>query len=179
MYVDKNHLPTSEKERERYERHQNSIHNNGYVTFLNTAIEATLPFLQEGMAGLDFGCGPNPVLSKLLQMRGLSCDDYDPYFFPHKPNRTFDVIFATECLEHFHSPCVDISYISSLLAKNGILTIMTSLWEEEMPLKDWFYLRDQTHVSIYHNNTMVYLARTFNLEIVYTDQKRIILFRKI
>lgn len=178
MHVDKNKLPSAESERERYEKHQNSIHDFGYISFLNIAIEATLPFLESGMKGLDFGCGPNPVLSQLLEKRGLPCAWYDPFFFPDKPECTFDFIFATECVEHFHNPRAEFLYISSLLNKEGILTIMTSMWDEESSLKDWYYLRDYTHVSIFHPKTIEFIADAFDFNTVYTDQKKVVVLRK-
>jgi len=178
MFVDQQHLPAPDEERERYEQHQNSIHNPGYVAFLNTALNAALPFLRHGMKGLDFGCGPNPVLSELLIAKGFHCVNYDPFFYPEKPTIEFDFIFATECLEHFHNPERELSYLTSLLCKNGILTIMTSFWSEDMELTDWHYLRDKTHVSIFHNQTFQYMADTLYLEVLYSDQKRTLVFRK-
>jgi hypothetical protein len=178
MFVDQQHMPTPDEERERYEQHQNTIHNQGYIAFLNTAVDAALPFLSSGMAGLDFGCGPNPVLSELLKQQYLHCSNYDPFFFPVKPDTDFDFIFATECLEHFHHPEREISYLVSLLRKNGILTIMTSLWNDDNAFKDWHYLRDKTHVSIFNFKTIEYMAQTFDLEVLNTDRKRFVVFRK-
>jgi SAM-dependent methyltransferase len=178
MFVDHLHLPAPDEERERYAQHQNSIHNHGYVAFLNTAVNAALPFLRSEMSGLDFGCGPNPVLSELLKGLGFHCSNYDPFFFPEKPTAGYDFIFATECLEHFHYPEKDILNIASLLRNDGILTIMTSFWNEDIRLKDWHYLRDRTHVSIFHLQTVRYMEDAFNLEVLHTDKKRIVVFRK-
>ncbi len=178
MFADQQYLPTPDEERERYEQHQNSNSNPGYVAFLNTALNAALPFLRHEMKGLDFGCGPNPVLSELLIAKGFHCSNYDPFFYPEKPTTEFDFIFATECLEHFHNPEREISDLTSLLSKNGILTIMTSFWSEDMELTDWHYLRDKTHVSIFHFNSIRYMASAFDLEALYSDQKRIVVFRK-
>jgi hypothetical protein len=178
MFADQQYLPTPDQERERYEQHQNSNSNPGYVAFLNTALNAALPFLSPEMEGLDFGCGPNPVLSELLIAKGFHCNNYDPFFFPIKPNAYFDYIFATECLEHFHNPEGEILYLFSLLRKNGILTIMTSFWNEDTDFKVWHYLRDKTHVSIFHNQSFQYMADTLNLEVLYTDRKRTVVFRK-
>lgn len=171
-------MPAPDEERERYEQHQNTIHNQGYVAFLNTAVNAALPFLSPEKEGLDFGCGPNPVLSELLKQHNLHCRNYDPFFFPTKPDTGFDFIFATECLEHFHNPEREILYLVSLLRKNGILTIMTSLWNDDTDFINWHYLRDKTHVSIFNFKTIEYMVQSFDLDVLDTDRKRVVVFRK-
>lgn len=60
---------TAVEQKKRYEKHRNGLQNTGYVKFLNRAIEPALSYLHTGMKGLDYGCGPVPTLSRLLDLR--------------------------------------------------------------------------------------------------------------
>jgi len=55
---------------------------------------------------------------------------------------------------------------------------MTELWDKKENLNQWYYLRDITHVSFYHHKTLKYLAQTYNLEIIYMDDERVVVFQK-
>ena len=102
IFTDSGDQPSIEDERIRYSTHNNSIENKGYIDFLNKAIKPALEFIEPGMAGLDYGCGPGPVLSLLIEKSGMTCDNYDPIFFPDlNRGKEYDFIFATECAEHF------------------------------------------------------------------------------
>jgi SAM-dependent methyltransferase len=173
-------LPSKSEEENRYRQHNNGLHQKGYVTFLNKAIIPTLEFLKPGMKGLDYGCGPEPTLSKLLEQEGFTCDDYDPFFFPDldQENR-YDFIFATECFEHFFFPAKDLQKINRLLKENGILVIMTEQWQSMEDFKNWYYAKDSTHVSFYHQRTLNYIAEKLGMIILFTDHYRIIIFQKI
>lgn len=178
IYVDAAFLPTAASARDRYLHHQNSSGDKGYVAFLNKAIIAAQPYLSEGMRGLDYGCGPSPILSKLLEKMDVHCENYDPLFFPDLPKAPFDFIFATECFEHFHHPADDIARISSLLKPDGILTVMTDQWTHVPQFDQWYYLRDFTHVSFYHEKTFAYISSTFGYEVLSNDGKRVVVLRK-
>ena len=80
MFKDPELHPSAEEEEYRYAQHNNSDDCPGYRDFLNQALEPTLPYLDFGMEGLDFGCGPNPVLARMLDEAGYSCTYYDPFF---------------------------------------------------------------------------------------------------
>ncbi len=80
IFTETRFLPSKENEKERYLTHNNGIQHEGYVNFLNHAIEPALPLLKKDMHGLDFGCGPAPTLSLLIEQKGFTCDNYDPFF---------------------------------------------------------------------------------------------------
>ena len=122
-------FPTPGEEKETYLLHNNGIQYQGYVKFLNQAIELALPRLDNTMRGIDYGCGPVPTLSVILKEKGIDCRDYDPIFFPEMPAGPFDFVFATECFEHFFNPADEITRIGSLLKSGGLLVVMTHLWE--------------------------------------------------
>jgi SAM-dependent methyltransferase len=179
IFVNKDHLPDLNEEKQRYLKHTNTPDNEGYVRFLSQIIDPLKRLVQPNAAGLDFGCGPMPVLADILRNEGYNCDIYDPFFFPEQPKRTYDFISATECFEHFHRPAMDIGYILTLLKQDGILAIMTDTWQTTASFKDWHYVRDFTHVSFYHNFTMAWIGEQYGLKLVFTDEKRVYVFRKV
>ncbi len=165
-----------DKIRERYLLHQNGIEDKGYCEFLSRAIDLAAPFLTSGGRGLDYGCGPTPTLSKLLQARGHSVTDYDPLFFDTPLAGSYDFIFSTECFEHFDEPKHEISKIVKLLKPGGMLTVMTELWDARTDFDSWHYTSDPTHVSFYAKETLAYITETFGLKQLASDGKRVFVF---
>ncbi len=179
IFALKKDLPTIDEELQRYQKHQNSILNEGYVQFLNRIVQPATTFLNDKKQGLDYGCGPNPTLSLLINQLGLECENYDPIFFPEFPQKQYEFIFATECLEHFHYPNSDFEKISNLILPDGILAIMTEFWQSEEQFKSWYYTRDWTHVSLFHLNTFKWICKNWGYKILHTDQKRVIILQKL
>jgi SAM-dependent methyltransferase len=171
-------LPDTSTEEERYKAHQNGPQDEGYVRFLTQAIMPALPYLNGKMHGLDFGCGPTPTLSGLLFQNGLHCDNYDPYFFPRLPEYQFDFIFSTEVIEHFFHPDQEFQRISELLLPGGILTIMTEPWLSPEGFAEWHYAKDITHVSFYHANTLAFISKRYGFEILNNESPRVTVLRK-
>ncbi|MFO7869734.1 MAG: class I SAM-dependent methyltransferase [Bacteroidales bacterium] len=165
-------------EKERYLEHENSIEHPGYVKFLMQAINESVPYLTKGEHGLDFGCGPGPTLSLLMKQRGFTCDDYDPLFFPTRPNGLYDFIYATECFEHFYQPDNEIEYIGSLLKKQGILIIMTEPYNDTTNFARWYYASDPTHVCFYNTETFNYISKTFSYIQLPSQNPRVTILQK-
>ncbi|MEX2114104.1 MAG: methyltransferase domain-containing protein, partial [Pirellulales bacterium] len=101
IFVDPRDYLSPPEQIARYRTHQNSIHSAGYVAFLRRIVDPMLPYLDTSMRGLDFGCGPGPTLSLLVERQGIACANYDPFFAPNELQPPYDFIFATECFEHF------------------------------------------------------------------------------
>ncbi len=171
--------PDDETAKSYYLTHENGIQYPGYVAFLNKAIHPTLPFLPARAEILDYGSGPGPTLSILLEREGHMCRNYDPLFFPDLPSGPFDAIFATECFEHFANPRQEMSQITSLLKPGGVLTIMTILWLLPERFRNWHYTRDMTHISFYHRDTIRYLCKTFGYQVLDTDKRRLFVLKKM
>jgi len=168
----------ADEEKKRYALHENNINAKGYVDFLNRVIEPSLPYLEINMHGLDYGCGPDSVLAKLLNLQNINCDYYDPFFFPKLPNKTYDFIFATECFEHFFSPKNELETILSHLKSGGLLLIMTELNLNPNKFENWYYIRDPTHVCFYSPASFQYICQKFELEMVYSDGARVLILKK-
>lgn len=166
------YFPKPRKEVKRYDTHENSIEQKGYVRFLSKSITPIEDLLDKGRKCLDFGCGPTPVLSQILGRKGIDCSNYDPFYFPNKSTlvqETYDVVFATECLEHFHHPLESIGQMVSCLKPGGLLSVMTRFWTSAKRFNQWHYSNDETHVLFYHPRTMDYLAQKFNLSLLMQD----------
>ena len=175
--INKEHLPDKAQEKERYLTHNNGIQFKGYVDFLSKAINPALQFLHKDMTGLDYGCGYEPTLSRLVASHGYACEDYDPFFAQHPLSKKFDFIFSTEVFEHFFYPCRDILHIHSLLSKGGVLVIMTKRWEEVGQFSKWYYAGDPTHVCFYHSKTFDFICTEFGFEKLYDDDKDLIILK--
>lgn len=180
IFMDPIHFPTHETELKKYLEHENDLENQGYVNFLENFIDATVvPVLKEGHI-LDYGSGPNPVLSILLKQRGYNVDIYDPYFHREIPsNIHFDLITSTEVVEHFHEPLTSFEQMVKLLKPKGYLCILTLFHHNDMQhFEDWFYQRDPTHVIFYRPKTLSVLANLLNLELIEHNDYRYAIFRK-
>ncbi len=180
-YSDAENRLWPEEEKKRYSFHQNNIDDAGYVGFLNRIIEPSLKYISAEMCGLDYGCGPNPVLAQILnQQHGIKCDYYDPFFFPEIViTKKYDFIFATECFEHFFSPQKELGKICNILTDNGLLCIMTELKQENVGFEKWYYKNDPTHVCFYNLKTINYICDKYNFEIIYSDNIRTFILKRI
>lgn len=168
-----------DEEKKRYSFHQNNINDAGYVAFLNRVIEPSMQYISKGMKGLDYGCGPNPVLAQLVGEKGVECLYYDPFFFPEcNLDTKFDFIFATECFEHFFSPADELRKICNMLNTDGILGIMTEMKDDGIDFDSWYYKNDPTHVCFYSNESINYICHTYNFKQLFNDNHRVIILRK-
>ena len=178
IFVDPAHFLSLEEEKGRYETHENSIENAGYVRFLKRLVDPMLPYLETGMRGLDYGCGPGPTLSQVLRRQGMGCEDYDPFFAKRLLHPPYDFVLSTECFEHFHRPAEEVERIRSLLKPGGLLGIMTERWETLDGFARWYYTRDPTHVSFYHLESLHFICRRFGFKALWMDDSRVAILRK-
>jgi len=79
----------AEAQRSRYETHQNSPLDSRYRVFLSRMTDFLIPKLLPGWTGLDFGSGPGPTLSVMLEEKGFQMKIYDPYFAPQTDVRSY------------------------------------------------------------------------------------------
>jgi hypothetical protein len=172
-------LPSPDEELARYREHNNDPADPRYRAHLGRLLTAMRTGLAAGMKGLDFGCGPAPVLAQLFREAGFEMEVYDPFFFPDSSplTRRYDFIVATETVEHFHHPGGDLDRLSGLLEPGGQLGLMTQMLECWDKFGDWYYPRDPTHVSFYSRRTMQWLAQRFGWSCRF-EGKDLTLFRK-
>ena len=159
-FMDPARMPTPEAERARYLLHRNDPADAGYREFLSTLANPLLQRLEPRREGLDYGCGPGPVLAMMLREAGHRVDLFDPFFFPDPAplSRCYDFITCTETVEHFHSPAVEFDRLDRMLRPGGWLAIMTRFQQDDSRFADWDYRKDFTHVVFYREATLRHIA---------------------
>jgi 2-polyprenyl-3-methyl-5-hydroxy-6-metoxy-1,4-benzoquinol methylase len=94
-------------------------------------------------------------------------------------SEAFDVVFSTECFEHFHQPAQTISEIMTMVKKGGYLGIMSEVWTETDRFSSWYYTRDDTHVIFFHEETFDWLCAKHGLRRIWSDGKRTTILQKL
>ncbi|WP_066266886.1 class I SAM-dependent methyltransferase [Hydrogenophaga palleronii] len=152
--------PSLEAERAEYALHQNTDGDVGYRAFLARLATPLLQRLAPAQHGLDFGCGPGPVLAAMLREAGHTVALYDPLFHPDGAalGTTYDFITCTEVTEHFHEPAAEFRRLDALLRPGGWLALMTRFQTDDARFAHWHYRRDPTHVVFYRETTLRWLA---------------------
>jgi SAM-dependent methyltransferase len=152
--------PSAERELAEYRLHRNHETDIVYRQFLSRLTVPLLERLPAGRQGLDFGCGPEPVLATLLREAGHSVALYDPFFRPDRAvlERRYDFIACSEVVEHFHHPASEFKMLDDLLEPDGYLAVMTQFQTDDARFADWHYRRDLTHVVFYRAHTLAWLA---------------------
>ena len=168
-----------EEELARYLLHENSPEDSRYRQFLSRLTDHLIPKLQPGAKGLDFGSGPGPTLSVMLEAAGFRMNLYDPYFAPDTAplERTYDFITCTETVEHFYQPAKEFHLFDQLLRLGGWLGIMTETLEADENFTNWWYHREPTHVCFYKQETMAWIAAQYGWKVEY-PRKNVTLFYK-
>lgn len=166
--VDPSDWPDAAAELAHYQKHENDPQDVRYRRFLDRLAEPLLQRVESGAEGLDYGAGPGPTLSVMLEEAGCRMRFYDPFFHADASalGRTYDFITATEVVEHFHRPGEELRRLDGLLRPGGWLALMTE-FVPERPFEQWRYARDPTHVCFYSPPTLRWIAleMTWLLEI--------------
>lgn len=173
VFVPERFWLSPEEERAIYELHENDARDRGYRHFLSRLTTPLLERVAPEQMGLDFGCGPGPTLSVVLEEVGYPVDLYDPFFFndPSVFHKKYDFISATEVVEHLRHPEKDFAAMFSLLKPGGWLGIMTKLVIDRDAFRKWHYIRDLTHICFYSRSVFEYIAQRFgaSLDLVNND----------
>lgn len=168
------------EERAIYDLHQNDPQDPGYRSFLGRLAAPLIRRLGDRkLHGLDFGCGPGPTLSLMLEDEGHLMTLYDPFFYPTTDllSRQYDFITCTEAIEHFNNPAEEWHRLMSMLKPCGVLAIMTKLLIEPARFAQWTYKNDPTHVSFFSRATFEFLARRHGLECEFPAQDVVFLVK--
>ncbi len=177
-YLDPAQHLTIEKEYARYLLHQNSRGDLGYTKFLQSFLDWMQPELKFGERGLDFGSGPEPVLSEMLTERGFAMEKYDLFFAKNEDvfKMSFDFVVMSEVIEHLKSPRTELERLMTLLGRGGRLFVMTNLFDDNQSFADWSYRRDPTHIAFYSKHTLEWISRTLGFNSVRIKEPRWALF---
>jgi hypothetical protein len=159
-FLDPSQLPRPEEERAHYLLHENDPGDPRYRKFLSRLSTPLLKKLDEGMTGLDYGCGPGPALAAMLSEAGQHVALYDPFFQPNPEvfGQTFDFITCSETSEHFHCPADEFDRLDAMLRPGGWLGVMTCFQNDDATFASWHYRKDPTHVVFYRQTTFHVIA---------------------
>ncbi|MFC1665176.1 class I SAM-dependent methyltransferase [Pseudomonadota bacterium] len=180
VFVPRHYWLSLEDERRIYDLHENNSQDRGYRRFLSRLTEPLSEKLAAEQKGLDFGCGPGPTLSVLLEECGHKVDLYDPFYYDDRSvfEKSYDFICATEVVEHLHHPDTEFEVLFKLLKPGGWLGIMTKLVLDERAFSRWHYIHDMTHICFYSRSTFEYLAQRFNAQLNFANSDVILLCKK-
>lgn len=173
---------SDEAEEKRYLYHQNDLNDPSYLLFLERLLFPLKSFLPHEFTALDFGCGKAPVISVELQKRGGVVAFYDPLFYPDKEsevlNKKYDIVTCSEVVEHFKCPQDSWDILMNCVRPGGLLAVMTQFLNDPSQYHQWWYKNDPTHVVFYSEKVFHFIAKKYQLEIVYNDLKSVIIFRR-
>lgn len=168
VFVEPSTLPDAVAEKNEYDLHQNQAEDPGYQQFLSRLADPLNLHLEENSHGLDFGCGPTPLLANLLTKLGNHrMSVFDPFYANDKEVllQTYDFISCSEAIEHFHRPQREWSSWMQMLKPKGWLGIMTKRVIDKQRFSSWHYKNDPTHVSFFSDNTFAFLASRDGLKL--------------
>jgi 2-polyprenyl-3-methyl-5-hydroxy-6-metoxy-1,4-benzoquinol methylase len=160
-----------------YDQHQNDLLDEGYRRFLMRALDPVIARVDKGATGLEFGCGPGPLLAKMLNEAGYHVNLYDLYYHPHNDvlKLSYDFITCTEVIEHVAEPKHVFEHLLSMLKTGAPLVLMTKLVLGPERFATWHYKNDLTHISYFSRATFEFVARQFNVAIEFIGSDVIVL----
>lgn len=178
-FVDPDQRLKPGEEKLRYDQHENDPLDQNYRTFLSQLFEPVVARVSPGASGLDYGSGPGPTLHMMFDEAGFKMSHYDPIYYKKNQllNQKYDFITVSETAEHFYHPGKEFRKLWQMLNPGGILGVMTLLLNKPENFKNWFYRREDTHVSFYQPDTFRWLSRQLNATIEFHGN-RVILLRK-
>ncbi|MEX0606514.1 MAG: class I SAM-dependent methyltransferase, partial [Halofilum sp. (in: g-proteobacteria)] len=152
-------------EKAHYDRHDNDPADPRYRRFLSRAADALMARIDPPARGLDFGSGPGPTLSVMLEEAGYTVALYDKVYAPDPApfNANYDFITATEVFEHLDAPAETIELLLDSLRPGGWLIIMTKRAGDYEAFTRWHYTGDPTHITFFSEETFRWVARRWNL----------------
>lgn len=150
---------------------------SGYRKFLSRLSIPLMERLQPGQKGLDFGCGPGPTLSVMMEEAGYKMELYDPFYYPDRSvlDKSYDFVTSTEVVEHLQNPEKVFSHLFHILNPGGILGLMTKMVVDSNVFKTWHYIQDSTHICFYSRETFEYISDWFSADVEFIGNDVIIL----
>ncbi len=166
IFRPKEKLLDNEKEKQRYDSHTNDANDLGYQNFVKPITNSILNEFKSADIGLDFGCGKDSPIVKILEENSYKIAKYDIFFYDDKKNleQKYDYIACCEVIEHFYTPKKEFELLKSLLKDSGVLYLMTGIYSDEMDFSKWWYKNDLTHVFIYTKETLYWIKKEFGFK---------------
>jgi len=179
IFVPKMYHLSDAEEKSRYDTHNNDPNDHRYRHFLSQLLVPLLEKIQQKSNGLDFGSGPGPTLSLMLEECGHSVDLYDKFYANDISvfEKKYDFITATEVVEHLSEPMAEISRLIEMLNNQGHLAVMTQILTPQIDFSSWYYKNDPSHIGFFTKKSLSFLASYLNIK-VYFISERVVFFQK-
>ncbi|MCW8826415.1 MAG: class I SAM-dependent methyltransferase [Gammaproteobacteria bacterium] len=180
VFVPPSDYLTPKQERAEYDLHENSVDDPGYRQFLSRLFFPVSNCLEPDSEGLDFGSGPEPLLSQMFVEAGHSMQIYDHFYAPDESplQQQYDFITASEVVEHLHHPREALERLWSCLRPNGVLGIMTKRVLDLEAFSNWHYKNDPTHVSFFSIESFEWLASHWGARLAIPEKDVVILTKR-
>ena len=181
VFVANDQRLTADKEKEEYDLHENSPDDEGYRQFLSRLIDPLQKRLPRPAKGLDFGCGPGPTLSLMMEEAGWGMAVFDSFYANNSEvlDTRYDFITMTEVIEHVFEPSELFPRLWQILKPEGYLAIMTKLVISPEAFRQWHYKNDLTHVCFYSKESMTYIAQLLDASVEFVASDVIIFQKKL
>ena len=88
----------------------------------------------------------------------------------------YDFIISCEVIEHFFNPNKEFRLLKNILKPGGIIFIMTEMLPHEEYLKDWYYIKDPTHVFFYSHKSLDWIKDHYSFSKILVDGRTIEIF---
>lgn len=175
IFVIPSYYMSEEDEIKRYSKHTNSINDDNYIKFLSRITDPIKKRVEKNDIGLDFGCGPGPILKCILKEYQIL--EFDPYFKNdiNIYSKKWNYVISTEVIEHLKNPYKVIEKIWNTITNNGYLFLMTQLYNNEIEFKSWYYKGDPTHIVFFTKDSFKWLGNKLDAEVKFIDKDIIIL----
>ncbi len=156
-------------EKAEYDKHQNHFDDEGYRTFLARMAQPIGEMVKAGSKGLEFGCGPGPVLAQMLTQAGYEMTVYDKFYADNRDalEQVYDFVTTTEVIEHLRNPQEVLARLWMLLKPGGTLGVMTKRVTTAEAFSRWHYKNDQTHIIFFHSKTFEWLGKQWGASLSY------------
>ena len=167
-------------EKSHYDLHENNPKDCDYRNFLARLTKPLLKRLEPNCSGLDFGCGPGPTLSIMMEEAGHKVSLYDPIYYPevNPLSKSYDFITATEVFEHLHQPGKELEMLFNNLKAGGWIGIMTKRILNKEAFAKWHYIQDPTHVCFWSKTTFKWVAQKWRASVEF-PQADVVLLQKV
>lgn len=179
VFVPSSQFLSEEDEKKRYDLHRNASEDQGYRVFLSRLFTPLQERLAPGSSGLDFGSGPEPLLSRMFEDAGHHMTIYDCFYAPDRMalEQRYDFITASEVAEHLRDPLGELDLLWTCLRPGGWLGIMTQPVAGPDAFLQWHYKNDLTHIRFFSDATFAWLAGRWDADLALPEHD-VALFHK-
>jgi SAM-dependent methyltransferase len=170
-----------EEEKARYANHENGADNPDYVRYLTDISHEIDRIPIDTPRILDFGSGPDYVLTQALRKRGFNCEPYDPVYNlgeEHLLSR-FDIVIICETIEHIRDIQKELLLLKRVCKPLGYIFIHTELYPRKEDFLHWWYALDPTHINFINNKAMDSVSGFLQRGIYYTNNKNVVILGPI